>query len=68
MTNDERDLKINETHLLTKQTHAAMFGNGKPGLKAEFERVKGIVYFLSFIVPFITFLLALAMAICKMKG
>ena len=68
MTNDERDRIINETHLLTKQTHTAMFGNGKPGLKAEFERVRGIVYFLSFIVPFATFGLALVIAVCKMKG
>ena len=27
MTNDERDAIITETHLLTKQTHAAVFGN-----------------------------------------
>jgi len=51
MTNDERDRMITETHTLTKQTHSAVFGNGKPGLKAEFERVKGIVYFIAFSVP-----------------
>jgi hypothetical protein len=30
-----------ENNTLTKQTHAAVFGNGKPGLKTDMERIKG---------------------------
>ena len=41
MTQAERDQMLIETHTLTKQTHEAVFGNGRPGIKAEVERVKG---------------------------
>jgi len=53
MTNENRDRLITETYTLTKQTHTAVFGNGKPGLKVEFERVRGIVYFMAFVIPVI---------------
>ena len=65
MDNAERDKLIFETHTLTKQTHAAVFGNGKPGLKTEFERVKGIVYFIVLGIPAIGVLAGIIKAICN---
>ena len=51
MTNDERDKKITRTLILTEQTHEVLFGkDGRRGMKAEFDFVKGIVYFFVFIV------------------
>ena len=43
MTNERRsdDERIAKLLVLTQQVHSAMFGNGKPGLKAEFDQLKG---------------------------
>jgi len=37
------DVRISELLVLTKQVHSAVFGNGKIGIKAEFEQLKGSI-------------------------
>ena len=44
------DNRIAELLVLTKQVHAAVFGNGKDGMKAEFEKFKGALLILKWFI------------------
>ena len=50
---DERIGLIQETlaemKVLVKQTHEAMFGNGRPGMKEEHDKMKGVLSVFKFI-------------------
>lgn len=40
---------VTEMNVLVKQTHEAMFGNGRPGVKEEQDKMKGALSFLKWI-------------------
>jgi len=40
---------VTEMNVLVKQTHEAMFGNGRPGMKAEFDHFKGGLFVFKWI-------------------
>lgn len=50
MTQQERDKIAIETHLMTKQTHKAVFGNGTAGIKTRMDRAEGAIAMLLVLV------------------
>ena len=45
-----KESEISEIHTLVKDMHRSLFGNGRPGLLAEFNQAKGAITLLKWVV------------------
>jgi len=47
----DKEKEIVEMHVLVKEMHTKLMGNGQQGLIAEFNQAKGVIKFVKWFMP-----------------